>query len=72
MIMGADIEKIIKNDSLLPGSLAVGAIWGGTGNVGGRGNHNCFWRHGSFEGPMKRMVGDLVQNVWYFVLELRR
>ena len=26
--MGADIEKIIKNDSLLPGSLAVGAIWG--------------------------------------------
>ena len=27
--MGADIEKIIKNDSLLPGSLAVGAICGG-------------------------------------------
>ena len=36
VIMGADIEKIIKNDSLLPGSLAVGAIWGGYRQCGGQ------------------------------------
>lgn len=56
--MGADIEKINKNDSLLPGSLAV--VPSSPGSGGGRSNHNCFWRHGSLEGPMKHMVGDLV------------